>query len=467
MTFCGMILAAGKGTRMKSELPKVLHPIAGRPLLFYPVHALLEAGAQEVVVVVGHGKDRIEQMLATYFPDRVVTAFQPEQRGTGHAVACGLAKVTHTQGELALAYGDMPLLSASTFQGLLSLTQTSPALLHMLTTWADSATGYGRIIRDASASVLEVKEERDCTEVETAIREVNPGVYMVDLPFIRKAVGNLESNNAQRELLLTDVVKVAAKQGGVATQTWDFAELQGVNDRRDLAACEMRMLRRIAENHALRGVTIRDLDSVYIDHEVHIEADATLQNAVVLRGACQIKRGAFIDVGCVLEDVQVGENAYLKPYTVATQSRIGQEAQLGPFAHVRPRSTIGRRAQIGNFVELKSTQVGEGSKANHLSYLGDGDIGDHVNIGAGTIFCNYDGTHKHRTVLEEGVFVGSDSQFVAPIKVGKNAYVGTATTVTVDVPEGALAIGRVRQVNKPGYAAELRKRLRRTKADDR
>ncbi len=452
---------------MKSELPKVLHPIAGRPMLFYPVAALLEAGAQEVVVVVGHGKERIEQMLASFFPHRVVTALQPEQRGTGHAVRCGLDKVKGTQGGLVLAYGDMPLLSASVFQALLDLKQMSSAPLQMLTTWADPPTGYGRIIRNSSSEVLEVKEERDCTDAQTSIREVNPGVYMVDLAFVRREVGSLTPNNVQQELLLTDIVKRAAQHGGVATQTWDFGDLQGVNDRRDLAVCEMRMLRRIADKHAIAGVAIRDLDNVYIDHAVHIEAEATLQNGVVLRGPCRIGKGAFIDVGCVLEDVQVDENAYLKPYTVATQSSVGPEAQLGPFAHLRPQSTIGRRAQIGNFVETKNTQLGEGSKANHLAYLGDGDIGDSVNIGAGTIFCNYDGVQKHRTILEEGVFVGSDSHFIAPVRVGKNAYVGTGTTVTMDVPEDALAIGRVRQVNKLDYAAALRKRLRSRKADDR
>lgn len=459
MSFSGMILAAGKGTRMKSALPKVLHPLAGKPMLYYPIQALFDAGAERVVVVIGHDAGRVEEMLAYHFEDRVTTALQAEQRGTGDAVASGLQGLAGVQGALAIAYGDMPLLQASAFQALGQTDQKAAVRLRMLTTNLEPPTGYGRIIRDAARNVVEVKEQRDCDSHELAICEINPGVYFADLAFVREAVKQLRPSNAQRELLLTDIVKIAAQQGQVQTIGWSSQELRGVNDRKDLATCEKFMHRRIAEQHAVGGVTIRDMDCVYIDHTVEIEPDVTLENGVALRGSCHIASGAYIDAGCVLTDVQIGEHAYLKPYTVASQSSIGREAQLGPFTHLRPRTVISKRAQVGNFVETKNTHLGESSKANHLSYLGDGDIGDGVNIGAGTIFCNYDGVQKHRTVLEDGVFIGSDSQLVAPVRVGKNAYVGTGTTVTMDVPDDALAIGRARQQNKPEYAKGLRKRL--------
>lgn len=458
-----MILAAGKGTRMRSELPKVLHPMAGKPMLYYPIAAALDAGAKHVVVVIGQNAERIEATLEHYFQDRVTIAIQTEQRGTGDAVACGLNKIKDSSGWLAIAYGDMPLLQASVFHTLSGLDPKSAAGLRMITTMVENPTGYGRIIRNVSSEIGEVKEQRDCSQAEQAICEINPGIYFVDLAFIRKAITMLNPNNAQQELLLTDIVKLAAEQVGVHGVPWDAQDLYGVNDRRDLAAAEKRMRRRIAEQHALDGVTIHDLDTVYVDHDVRLGPDVTLQNGVTLRGTCVIEKGAYIDVGCVLQDTHVQENAYLKPYTVVTQSIVGPEAQLGPFAHVRPRSNIGRRAQIGNFVETKHTQLGEGSKANHLAYLGDGDIGEGVNIGAGTIFCNYDGVQKHRTVLGDNVFVGSDSQLVAPIKIGENAYIATGTTVTTDVPDDALAIGRSRQENKKGYADILRKRLRARK----
>lgn len=457
MGFSGMILAAGKGTRMKSALPKVLHPLAGKPMLYYPIQALFDAGAERVVVVIGHDAGRVEEMLAYHFEDRVTTALQAEQRGTGDAVASGLQRLQGAQGALAIAYGDMPLLQASVFQTLSR--SESPLPLRMLTTNLQAPTGYGRIIRNAANQVVEVKEQRDCNQQELAICEINPGVYFADLAFVREAVKQLRPSNAQRELLLTDIVKMAAQQGEVEAINWSSQDLRGVNDRRDLAMCEKLMHRRIAEQHAVAGVTIRDVDSVYIDRTVEIESDVTLENGVVLRGFCHIASGVHVDTGCVLTDMQVGKHAHLKPYTVASQGSIGTEAKIGPFAHLRQRTVVANRAQIGNFVETKNTHLGENSKANHLSYLGDGDIGDDVNIGAGTIFCNYDGVQKHRTVLENGVFVGSDSQLVAPVRVGKNAYVGTGTTVTMDVPDDALAIGRARQQNKPDYAKVLRKRL--------
>ncbi|HEX4352544.1 MAG TPA: bifunctional UDP-N-acetylglucosamine diphosphorylase/glucosamine-1-phosphate N-acetyltransferase GlmU, partial [Polyangiales bacterium] len=309
-----------------------------------------------------------------------------------------------------------------------------------------------------------VQEQRDCTSEEREIREFNPGVYAFSAEFLRASIAKLTTHNAQGELYLTDLVAMAAADGGVAGLTWGVGELHGINDRAELVQVERELALRIAREHMRRGVTIRDPERARIEPGVLIESDVVIEPGVELRGATRISSGARIDVGCVLIDTIVHADVELLPYCVSTQSVIGPASRIGPFAHLRPGTELDRGVHLGNFVETKKTRIGEGSKANHLSYLGDGVIGRGVNVGAGTIFCNYDGVNKHTTTLEDGVFIGSDSQLVAPITVGKNAYVGTGTTVTQDVPEDALAIGRARQVNKPGLAARLRQRFAAEKA---
>jgi bifunctional UDP-N-acetylglucosamine pyrophosphorylase/glucosamine-1-phosphate N-acetyltransferase len=448
---------------MKSSRPKVLHEIAGRALVSWVVQTALDAGANRCLVVVGHGRDDVEGKLVSQFGERVEMVLQPERRGTGDAVRCAMEADHKLEGRLVVLYGDCPLIPAGLLHDLVDRSNRSGASLGLVTATLADPSGYGRLIRNAAGDVRRIVEDRDCSDAERAIQEVNPGLYAVQAEFLREAIAQLTSDNAQGQLYLTDVVELAANQGKVAELRGDMADLTGVNDQRDLAVAASTRRRRIAEELARNGVEVADLDTLYIDAECEIEPGATLGANVHLRGRCVVQSGAHIDVGCVLTNVIVEKDAKVLPYTVAANSTIGEGAQVGPFSHLRPQTQLGPRSKVGNFSETKKTTVGEGSKVNHLSYVGDGVIGEGVNIGAGTIFCNYDGEQKHTTVLEDGVFIGSDTQLIAPVTIKKGAYVASGTTVTRDVPEGALALSRPKQENKEGYAARLRARLRRKK----
>jgi bifunctional UDP-N-acetylglucosamine pyrophosphorylase/glucosamine-1-phosphate N-acetyltransferase len=458
LKLAAIILAAGQGTRMKSAVPKVLHHVAGRPLIHYAVRAAIEAGSSDVVVVVGHGGNDVRAYLQQAFGDVVRTAEQPEQRGTGHAALMAMPALGQAENAFIL-YGDTPLVDSRDLRALASaLEGRTEAPLALLTCTLGDPAGYGRVLRDAKGAVLGIREHRDLrNEKERAVNEVNPGVYAARVAFLRQALSELKPNNAQHELYLTDIVEAAAGQGGAVALPTDAATLVGVNDRVQLASAEATMHRRIIERLGRAGVTFHG--DPRIDDSVQVDPDATIGSGVVLRGNTVVESGALVDVGCVITDSIIEAGAQLLPYSVVTSSRVRKRAKIGPFAHLRPESDIGEEAHIGNFVETKKTTVRARAKANHLSYLGDGVIGEESNIGAGTIFCNYDGYRKHKTVLGRSVFIGSDSQLVAPVEIGDGAYVATGTTVTKDVPAGDVAIGRVRQENKPGYAAKLRARL--------
>ena len=461
-----IVLAAGQGTRMKSTLPKVLHHVAGEPMVNHVVAAAQRASAGHVVVVVGHGREHVEASLSKTFGNTVSFAHQAEQRGTGHAAGIGLTGISDEIDLVFVLYGDTPLLLESDLQKLRDLLiNHSETQLAMLTCEVPDATGYGRIIRDVQGRATAIREHRDCSKDELAIREINPGVYCVRASFLRRAIPKLQSNNAQNELYLTDVVALAAQESltanegqAVRTQLADALTLEGINDRAQLYVAEERMLARIAGKWRKAGVTIRA--GAQVHSTVTLEEDVTIETGVVLRGKTTVGRGTTIDVGCVLTDTTVAPGAHIKPYSVATSSSIGEGAQVGPFSHLRPGSELEAQVHIGNFVETKATVMRKGSKANHLAYLGDGDVGERANIGAGTIFCNYDGFKKHRTNIGAEAFIGSDSQLVAPITIGNGAYVATGTTVTRDVPADGLAIGRIKQENKEGYASRLRSRLK-------
>jgi len=458
-----VILAAGQGTRMKSKRAKVLHQLCGRPMIHHVVGAAFDAGVKDVVVVVGFDGDNVSTYLTGAFGDRASTAVQAEQKGTGHAVQCAMPGVKKEADAVLVLCGDTPLLRAPDLVKLCEALAAAPAApMAMLTCEVDDPTGYGRILRNEEGRVIAIREHRDASDAERAVREINPGVYVVRRAFLAEALGCLKPDNAQAELYFTDTVAAAAARGGaVAVKVSDAGSLAGINDRAQLAAAEDALYARLADDVRRTGVTVRT--GARIDAGVTVGADATIESGVVLRGATTIGSGATIDVGCVLTDVTVADNAKLQPYSVATKTRIGERAQVGPFSHLRPESVIEEDAHVGNFVELKKTTMRKGAKANHLAYLGDGDVGEGANIGAGTIFCNYDGFKKHRTEIGAGAFIGSDSQLVAPITIGAGAYVGTGTTVTKDVPAGALAIGRAKQENKEGYADRLRARLKAAK----
>lgn len=462
-SWSAIILAAGEGTRMKSSRPKVLHEIAGRALLSWVVQAALDAGASRCLVVVGHGRDDVERELVARFGERVEMVLQSEQRGTGDAVRCAMEADAALEGRLLVLYGDCPLIPATLLRDLIDRSERAGADLGLVTAKLNDPSGYGRFVRDAAGRVERIVEDRDCSAEERSIQEVNPGLYAIRAGFLREAIARLTPDNAQGQLYLTDVVELAARQGEVVDLEGDMMELTGVNDQRDLALAAATRRRRLAEELARGGVSIADLDTLYVDAECEIEPGARLGANVHLRGRCVVRAGAQIDVGCVLTNVVVDTDANVLPYTVATDSTIGEGAQVGPFSHMRPDSRLGPRSKVGNFSETKKTNLGAGSKVNHLSYVGNGEIGEGVNIGAGTIFCNYDGEKKHTTVLEDGVFIGSDSQLIAPVTIAKGAYVASGTTVTRDVPADALAMSRTKQENKEGYAARLRARLRAKK----
>ncbi|WP_394823239.1 bifunctional UDP-N-acetylglucosamine diphosphorylase/glucosamine-1-phosphate N-acetyltransferase GlmU [Pendulispora albinea] len=464
-----VILAAGQGTRMKSELPKVMHTLAGRPLIYFPVRAALDAGCAEVIVVVGHGREHVSSYLAKTFGDRVRTAVQESQRGTGDAAKSGLDAVDATRDNCDAAlvfYGDAPLLAAADLsQVARAFQEDARCTLALATCEVADPHGYGRILRDERGDIVEIREHRDLrTDAERAVREINPGIFIAKLDFWHTALAELRPNNAQGELYLTDVVSFARGSNQLVRTAPSRDEvLLGVNDRQQLIEAEIAIHERIARDLRRSGVTVRA--GARIDEGVRIGHDTVIETGVVLRGNTVIGARATIDVGCVLTNVVVDDGAVLKPYSVLADSHVGPRAQVGPFSHVRPDSDIGEEAHVGNFVETKKTRLGRGAKANHLAYLGDGVVGAAANIGAGTIFCNYDGYRKHTTVIGEGAFIGSDSQIVAPVTIGDGAYVATGTTVTRDVPSDALAISRVRQENKEGYAVRLRARLKPVKKD--
>jgi len=456
-----VILAAGLGTRMKSALPKVLHPIAGRPLLHYAVRAAFDAGAQQTVVVTS-GHQQIDALLAREFGDRVSTVVQYPARGTGDAARIGLERVSSAR--VLILCGDTPLVQADELSRLVSaLEQPGAQELSLMTCLLDSPHGYGRVLRDAAGQVSEVREQRDLTGPEQhAVREVNAGMYAGDTEVVRRALAQIQPNNSQGEYYLTDVIALVSRSSRVTAVPGHADALLGVNDRGQLAEAEELMLRRIRLRHAKNGVTVRGTPR--IDDGVEIGEDSLIEATVVLRGNTRIGKGTVIDAGCVVDDSNIGDGVLLKPYTVITSSNVGDTAQLGPFTHLRPNSEIEAEVHLGNFVETKSTRVRRGAKANHLAYLGDGDIGERANVGAGTIFCNYDGFNKHKTVIGADAFIGSDSQLVAPITIGRGAYVASGTTVVTDVPDDALALGRIKQENKLGYAPKLKARFAAIKA---
>jgi bifunctional UDP-N-acetylglucosamine pyrophosphorylase/glucosamine-1-phosphate N-acetyltransferase len=439
---------------MKSAQPKVLHRLAGRALVEFSVRAAFEAGAARVVVVTSGHPEIAAAVEKTFAGKSVLFAVQNPPRGTGDAARVGLE---HVASERVLVFcGDTPLVTANELA--LVLGAANEADLALVSAELDDPSGYGRILRSPSGDVSEIREQRDLrSDAERAVREVNAGIYAGKSEWLKRALAEVRSDNAQGEFYLTDTVAIIARSGRVVAVRGPADTLVGVNDREQLRAAEETLFARIRARLGREGVSVHG--DARIDDGVLVEPDATIGPAVRLRGTSRVGAGALLDVGAVVTDSEIGARAIVKPYSVITQSRVGEGAEIGPFAHLRPESDVEAEARIGNFVETKKTRVRRGAKANHLAYLGDADIGERANIGAGTIVCNYDGYQKHRTTIGEGAFVGSDSQVIAPVTIGKGAYVGTGTTVTEDVPDEALAIGRTRQTNKLGYAATLKARL--------
>jgi bifunctional UDP-N-acetylglucosamine pyrophosphorylase/glucosamine-1-phosphate N-acetyltransferase len=432
--------------------------MAGRPLLFYPVRAALEFGASQVVVVCSEeGRAPIQETLNHLFgAERVVCQVQARPLGTGDAARVGLEVCSSDV--VAILCGDTPLVTSDVIRGLDEAMRRNKAVLAFQSCRIEQPHGYGRVMRDADSRVTAIREQRDLqSDAERGIHEVNAGIYIGTRNELSAALARIKPVNDQGEYYLTDVVADLAGSANVVAIPGDPELLVGVNDRSQLVAAESALFERIARRHALAGVTVRP--GARIDDGVAIEQDTVVESGTCLRGNSSIGSGNFIDIGCVIVDSKIGNDNVIEANCVIERSVVGSNTKLGPFAHLRPESVIEDEAHIGNFVETKKTIVRRGAKANHLSYLGDGDVGEKANIGAGTIFCNYDGYQKHRTIIGPKVFIGSDSQLVAPVNIGAGAYVATGTTVTKDVPEDALAIGRARQENKLGYASRLKRKL--------
>lgn len=446
-----VVLAAGKGTRMKSGLIKVLHPAAGLPMISWPVAAAREAGADPIVLVIGHQANAVQGVFRGAADIRC--AMQEEQLGTGHAVACALDALSGFRGTLLILCGDTPLLRPETLADLLKYHRDQAAVVTVLTALMDDPYGYGRVVRDGAGRVLRIVEQKDADPEEQEIREINSGIYCMESDFLFDNIRSVSNDNAQGEYYLTDLVAIAVRKGlaCLARPTGDADEIMGVNDRTQLAEASRILRRRINRGHMLAGVTLIDPEQTYIDHGVTIGADTTIHpncrigGGSVIGGDCEIESGVSIS-GC-----SIGDGCHIKAGSVLEGSELHGDVAVGPMAHLRPGTVLQSKVKIGNFVETKKTVMGQGSKASHLTYLGDAEIGRDVNIGCGTITCNYDGVNKHRTVIGDDVFIGSDVQLVAPVTVGRNSLVAAGTTVTTDVPPDSLAIARVAQVNKPGW----------------
>lgn len=446
-----LILAAGKGTRMKSGLVKVLHELAGMPMLGWPLSAARQAGAGRIVVVAGHQADLVQQSFSS--DAGIALALQEEQLGTGHAVSCAMGQLDGLSGSVLILCGDTPLLTSDTLRRLTEAHAAASVAVTVLTARFARPFGYGRIVRDADGRVRRIVEQKDAAPTELAIDEVNSGIYCMDLAFLRAHIGRLGSENAQKEYYLTDLVGIAVAEhaGCAAVMVDDSEEIMGVNDRVQLAYAARLLRQRINRQVMLSGVTLVDPEQTYIDAGVQIGPDTTIWPGSVLRGQTVIGAGCTLESNVQITDCTLADQVTIKAGSILSDAVVGEKAAVGPMAHLRPGSVLGAQVKIGNFVETKKIVMGAGSKASHLTYLGDAEIGSDVNIGCGTITCNYDGKNKHKTVIGDRVFVGSDVQLVAPVRVGAGALIAAGTTVTADVPPDSLAISRTPQVNKEGW----------------
>ena len=453
-----VILAAGKGTRMKSALPKVLHLAGGLPLIEHVLRTADALQPSTITIVVGHQAAEIQAQVAKRLGLRF--ALQEPQLGTGHALLQAEPMLAGRTGTVVLLSGDVPLLRARTLAALVETHQRRRAAATVLTAVVDRPDGYGRIVRDAGGRIVAIVEHKDAAAADRAIGEINSGVYAFDLAPLFGALREIGAGNAQGEYYLPDLVKIYRDRGlAVETVTLqDPREILGVNSRKELA--DVTAILKTTRNDELMaaGVTLIDPASVYIGPDVTVQPDTIIHPGVYLEGRTRVGANCEIHSGVRIVDSTLEDGVVINNFCVITGSTIARGARVGPFAHIRPQSTVGEGAHVGNFVELKKTSLGRGSKAGHLTYLGDATIGEEVNIGAGTITCNYDGVSKNPTTIEDGAFIGSDTQLIAPVRVGKGAYVAAGTSVTDDVPEGALAISRGRQTNKEGWVARNKKK---------
>jgi bifunctional UDP-N-acetylglucosamine pyrophosphorylase / glucosamine-1-phosphate N-acetyltransferase len=465
-----MILAAGLGTRMRSERAKVLHEIAGEPMIARVMRGVASLKPNPLVVVVGHQAVEVEAAARRAIADEssdgagklaLRFAMQSEQRGTGHAARCALAEIPEAfAGDVLIGYGDMPRLNRATLEAFIADYRAHDAALSFISVELDDPAAYGRVARDSTGNVGAIVEARDATPSQLAIREINTGIYLVHAPLLRTALAELRDDNQQHEFYLTDIVSIARGHGRnvVAWRAPDAGEFAGINSREDLALMETQIRDEINRRLMASGVTLIDPATAYISPEVEIGRDTILGPNVQILGHSRIGAGVVIEGTAWLKDVTVGDRCLLKICVRAEDCRIGEESEIGPFAHLRPGTELEGQNRIGNFVETKKARIGRGSKASHLSYLGDAVIGSETNVGCGVITVNYDGYDKHQTEIGDRCMVGCDTQLIAPVKVGDDVYVASGTTIVRDVEDGALVMSHHPQREKSGWTASWHKR---------
>ncbi len=447
MKLAVVILAAGQGKRMKSDLPKVLQPLAGRPLLGHVVSRARALNPSSIHVVYGHGGDQVRAALAS---ENLSWALQAEQLGTGHAVAQAMPNIGDDELVLVL-YGDVPLIRADTLRSLIDAAGAKG--MSLLTVMLDNPTGYGRIVRNARGAIQKIVEQKDANKAQLGIREGNSGIMAVPAKLLRKWLGRLKNTNAQGEYYLTDVIAMAVKDKVKVTPliARTTAEMLGVNDKVQLAELEALHRAERARELMIAGATLADPARIDIRGDVNIGRDVFIDANVLIEGNVTLGDRVRIGPNVVLRDVIVGADSVIHPNSVLEQSELGAGCLIGPYARVRPGSKLGQKVHIGNFVELKKTLIADGSKANHLTYLGDAIVGEGVNIGAGTITCNYDGVNKSTTTIEDGAFIGSGNMLVAPVRIGRDATTGAGSTITKEAPDGQLTLSRAKQVTLEGW----------------
>ena len=446
--FTSVILAAGMGTRMKSKMPKVLHKVCGKPLSKWVIDASKAAGADKVCAVVGHKAETVKEVLG----DVCEFALQAEQKGTGHAVMQAIDVIKNSKGEVVILNGDTPLITAETINKAIEYHKNNGNQATVITAILDDATGYGRIVRDNDGSVLKIVEQKDASEEEKKINEVNSGMYVFDAQSLVYALDKITPNNAQGEYYLTDTLEIllsaGKKIGGYAIS--DNDEIRGINDRVQLNEAENIMQKRINEYHMRNGVTMRNPERVYIEDGVEIGNDTEICQNVTIKSGTKIGSDCVIGSGSMLDRAVIHDGVDVLS-SVILESEVDEGTHVGPFAYIRPNCHVGKEVKVGDFVELKNSNIDDGTKISHLTYIGDSDVGKRVNFGCGTVTCNYDGKKKYRTTIGDDCFVGCNTNFVSPINVGDGVYIAAGSTITEDIPENSLSIARARQVNKEGW----------------
>lgn len=448
MYSCAIILAAGEGKRMKSDMPKVLHKVCGKEMVKRVIDTVRKSGIEDINLVIGKGADKVKEATKD---SNVSYSLQKEQLGTGHAVICSSEFLKHKKGNVLIFTGDAPLMTEDTVKTLIKYQEDKNCDAVILTSKVENPYGYGRIVRDSSGFVKKIVEHKDCNNEELGINEINSGMYSFNIEKLLDSLKKINNNNAQGEYYLTDVIEVLVNEGlRVGAVDAPFEEILGVNSRCELARAEAVIRERINKKHMENGVTIIDPSATYIEDSVKIENDTIIYPGNVLQGNTVIKKGCILYPNSRIKDSVIDENVTIQS-SVILESHVGENTTVGPFAYIRPESEIGKKVRIGDFVEIKKSSIGEGTKVSHLTYIGDAQVGSACNFGCGTVVVNYDGKKKNKTIVGNHSFIGCNTNLVSPVEVKDNTYIAAGSTITDEVPEGALSIARARQVNIKGW----------------